>query len=172
MCIYMDGAGVDSSNTPKFPTLPHAFVFDNSADDKFTRPPEQHKTIVTDGQAACMQQHTIPRAELRAILAALTYRAWWVEGWQRIVLVTPSGYVASNATGTLRLWAERNWRTAAGRTVGNRDLWEELSRIMGTYAVAGCEISFWAVPEKANDTRIGVLDVHGRLFEGMAGERR
>lgn len=78
-----------------------------------------------------MYTHPNNRAELRAVLAALTFSIWWGEGWQRVVLVTDSEYVANHATGWLRNWATRGCRTASGRPVANRDLWDELSRIMG-----------------------------------------
>ena len=93
---------------------------------------------------------TSNRAELRAVIAALEFRAWWAEGWERIVIATDSEYVANGATEWLRRWAACGWRTARGLPVQNRDLWERLSERMGMCAKGGCEVSFWWVPRALN----------------------
>ncbi|KAK0730255.1 hypothetical protein B0H67DRAFT_452205, partial [Lasiosphaeris hirsuta] len=46
-------------------------------------------------------------AELRAAIAALEFRCWWGEGWERIVIATDSKYVADGATAWLLSWAAR-----------------------------------------------------------------
>lgn len=93
---------------------------------------------------------TSNRAELRAVIAALEFRAWWGEGWERIVIATDSEYVVSGATTWLRSWAARDWRTSGGSRARNRDLWERLSKRMGLSAEGGCEISFWRIPRAWN----------------------
>ncbi|KAK0645790.1 ribonuclease H-like domain-containing protein [Cercophora newfieldiana] len=93
---------------------------------------------------------TSNRAELRAVIAALEFRVWWGEGWERIVIATDSEYVANGATAWLRSWADRRWRTSGGSPVQNRDLWEKLSEQMGMLAEQGCEVSFWRVPRAWN----------------------
>jgi ribonuclease HI len=100
-----------------------------------------------DGQ---LYAATSNRAELRGAIAALEFRAWWGEGWERIVIATDSEYVAYGATAWLRSWASRNWRTSGGSPVANRDLWEKLSERMGACAEGGCETSFWRVPRAWN----------------------
>jgi ribonuclease HI len=93
---------------------------------------------------------TSNRAELRAAIAALEFRVWWGEGWERIVIATDSEYVVYGATAWLRSWAARGWRTSGGSPVQNRDLWEKLSERMGMCAEGGCELSFWRVPRAWN----------------------
>jgi ribonuclease HI len=93
---------------------------------------------------------TSNRAELRAAIAALEYRSWWGEGWERIVIATDSEYVVYGATAWLRNWATRRWRTSGGSPVQNRDLWEHLSERMGKHAESGCEVSFWRIPRAWN----------------------
>ncbi|KAK3896982.1 putative rnase h domain protein [Staphylotrichum tortipilum] len=93
---------------------------------------------------------TSNRAELRAAIAALEFRAWSGEGWERIVIATDSEYVVYGATAWLRSWAARRWRTSGGSPVQNRDLWERLSARMGMCVEGGCEVSFWRVPRAWN----------------------
>ncbi|KAF7311209.1 putative rnase h domain protein [Mycena kentingensis (nom. inval.)] len=89
---------------------------------------------------------TSNRAELRAAIAALEFRAWYGSGFERVVLVTDSEYVANGATAWMRSWAARRWRKADGKAkVANRDLWERLSARMGVFAEGGCEVAIWAV---------------------------
>ncbi|VUC20078.1 unnamed protein product [Clonostachys rosea] len=128
-----------------------AFSVNDSADGTYARRlekegPSGHPNIVTRR-----------RAELRAVVGFLESRAWWGEGWNRIVVITDSEYVVKGATSRMRTWASNNWKEPIGYL--NRDLWEELSRLMGEYASGSCEISFWEVPrhwitragEAAND---------------------
>jgi len=115
---------------------------------------------------------TSNRAELRAVIAALEYRAWWGEGWERIVIATDSEYVVYGATAWLRNWAVRRWRTSGGSPVQNRDLWEQLSERMGKCAESGCEVSFWRIPRAWNTeadqaAKIAAQD-DGRKVEYMA----
>ncbi|KAK3306207.1 ribonuclease H-like domain-containing protein [Chaetomium strumarium] len=93
---------------------------------------------------------TANRAEIRAVVGFLEFRPWMGEGWERIVVVTDSTYVANCATRLMPLWAGRAWLMAAGKPVANRDLLERLSTALGEYARAGCEVSFWVVPRRFN----------------------
>jgi len=97
-----------------------------------------------------LHRATSNRAELRAAIAALEFRAWWGEGWERIVLAADSEYVVYGATAWLRSWAARGWRTSGGSPVQNRDLWERLSERMGMCVDSGCEVSFWRIPRAWN----------------------
>ncbi|KAG0150241.1 hypothetical protein CROQUDRAFT_231281 [Cronartium quercuum f. sp. fusiforme G11] len=144
MCIYTDGACLDNGSSVTSPRAGAAFVFKDGKEGQINFALE-NKGV--DGQ---IYTHTNSRAELRAVLAALTYRTWWGEGWERIVVITDSEYVANHATGRLRNWAARGWRVASGKPVANKDLWQELSTVMGSFAKSGCEISFWAVPRRMN----------------------
>ncbi|KAH7063249.1 ribonuclease H-like domain-containing protein [Macrophomina phaseolina] len=103
-----------------------------------------------EGPDGTEHQHTSNRAELRAAIAALQFRAWDNEGWGRVVLITDSMYVGVNATGQMRRWAERGWMTASGMPVKNQDLWKALSDCIRELARCGCEVSFWTVPRRWN----------------------
>jgi ribonuclease HI len=96
-----------------------------------------------DGSPA---EHTSNRAKLRAVIAALQFRAWGGEGWRRVVILTDLEYIVWGATRWLPLWVARRWRKPGGRgKVMNRDLWEELQyRIEGLRRL-GCVVSFWLV---------------------------
>ncbi|KAL6404699.1 putative rnase h domain protein [Ilyonectria robusta] len=142
MAAYTDGAC--ASNGLAAPRGAFAFVFNHTSDGVQAWPPENK------GPTGEVRTHTSNRAELRAVIAFLRFRVWWGEGWKRIVVISDSEYVCKGATTWLRNWANNNWRTAAGRPTANRDLWEVLSELMGTYAESGCEISFWAVPRSCN----------------------
>ncbi|KAJ7659976.1 ribonuclease H-like domain-containing protein [Mycena rosella] len=142
MMICTDGAC--ASNGLASPRAGFAFVFNLSPGGN------NSSALEHNGPGGQVYTHTSNRAELRAVIAALKFRAWWGEGWERVVIVTDSEYVSEGATIRMRNWACRGWRTAAGSPAANRDLWEALSDILGEYASSGCEISFWRVPRKWN----------------------
>lgn len=62
------------------------------------------------------------RMELRAAIEAL--RA--LDQPQKVDLHTDSQYVRQGITSWMESWKRRQWRTAAGAPVQNRDLWQEL----------------------------------------------
>ncbi|KAI1213244.1 ribonuclease H-like domain-containing protein [Annulohypoxylon truncatum] len=144
MMIYADGACCNNGSAEKIPRGGYAFVFNNSPTGTYSSGLEKKGV---DGQ---VYAHTNNRAELRAIIAALHFRTWWGEGWERIVMVTDSEYVSKGGTEWLRSWAGRNWRTSGGKQVANQDLWKALSEVLGSYAKSGCEVSFWTVPRNYN----------------------
>ncbi|KAI1085321.1 ribonuclease H-like protein [Whalleya microplaca] len=163
MMIYTDGACSHNGSTALAPRGGSAFVFNNSKSGTEAFALEKKGP---DGQTYA---HTSNRAELRAVIAALQFRVWWGEGWQRIVMVTDSEYVGKGATEWLRNWAGKNWRTAGSKPVANQDLWKALSDSLGTYAEAGCEISFWIVPRDLN----GLADAaaKGAAEKGQSKEK-
>ncbi|KAJ7677935.1 RNase H domain protein, partial [Mycena polygramma] len=142
MMIYTDGAC--ASNGLAEPRGGFAFVFNETPGGKCSNALEQKGP---DGEA---YTHTSNRAELRAVIAALKFRSWGGEGWQRVVITTDSMYVGKGATIWMRKWAANRWRTASGQPIANRDLWEALSEAMGSCAAGGCEVSFWMVPREWN----------------------
>ncbi|KAI6091588.1 ribonuclease H-like protein [Hypoxylon rubiginosum] len=97
------------------------------------------------GGEAC--DATSNRAKLRAVIAALEFRAWQEEGWRRIVIATDLEYIAFGATRWLPKWVRRRWRLAhkAGR-VANRDLWEELNGVIESLQGRGTSVAFWLLP--------------------------
>lgn len=86
-------------------------------------------------------------ADIRAVIAALSSRAWLAEGWQRIVIIVNPNFWIDTATVTLREWAAHDWMRH-GRLIVNWDLWADLSKEMGVLAEGGCEVSFWSVPKE------------------------
>lgn len=63
------------------------------------------------------------RMELSAAIAALKALRRPCE----VVLYTDSRYVMQGMTEWLAGWRRKGWRTASGKPVENRDLWEQLS---------------------------------------------
>lgn len=47
-----------------------------------------------------------------------------------VTLLTDSTYVIRGITQWIWAWKKRNWKTAEGEPVSNRELWEELSRLV------------------------------------------
>lgn len=160
MMIYTDGAC--ASNGLPSARAGYAFVFNHTPGGQCSGAVEQKGP---DGQ---VHAHTSNRAELRAVIAALKFRSWWGEGWKRVVIVTDSEYVSEGATVRMRSWARRGWRTAAGSPAANRDLWEALSDVLGTYASGGCEISFWRVPREWNTLADAAAKAASTQLEGSA----
>ncbi|KAK7703034.1 hypothetical protein SLS64_009305 [Diaporthe eres] len=143
MCIFADGACHDVGK-------PNAkggcgFVYGAGSTSTVSFPLEKRGP---DGKA---YPPTSIRAELRAIIGALEFRPWWAEGWERVVLIIDNEMLSYGATGWLRQWAgKEKWKTADGRPRPDRDLWEKLSTIMGSYADKACEISFFLVSRDMN----------------------
>ncbi|KAK7753397.1 hypothetical protein SLS62_004687 [Diatrype stigma] len=148
MLIYTDGAC--SNNNHRNPSAPRggaAFVFNEEPWGIFSFALENR------GPDGRVYPHTNNRAELRAVIAALQFRQWASEGWDRIVVATDSRYVFKGATEWLRKWASRKFLASgsSSKPVANIDLWLALSEALGNYAEAGCEVSFWKVPRLANN---------------------
>ena len=53
----------------------------------------------------------------------------------RIVLHTDSQYVRQGITEWMANWVRRNWKTAGGDPVKNRDLWERLHAATGRHTI-------------------------------------
>lgn len=110
--------------------------------------------LETKGPKGQRFEATSNRAKLRAVIAALQFRAWDEEGWRRVVILTDLEYVVSGATVFLPRWVARRWRKPGARGNGkdafysNRDLWEELQKRVEELRVKGCEVSFWLAEDK------------------------
>src|SRR6185503_21215671 len=63
-------------------------------------------------------------AEITALLVPLA-RLWKVARPGRVRLVSDSQYALNGFTRWLDSWAYRDWRTADGKPVANRRLWEQ-----------------------------------------------
>ncbi|KAF8466762.1 ribonuclease H-like domain-containing protein, partial [Kalaharituber pfeilii] len=94
---------------------------------------------------------TSNRAELRAVILALGLRAWYGEGFQSVVIAMDSEYVILGITERIHRWIERGWKTAAGRPVANKDLWEVLLKRLRDLEEKGCHVQFWQIPREWNE---------------------
>ncbi|KAK1537016.1 RNase H domain-containing protein [Colletotrichum costaricense] len=145
--IYTDGACLDNGNAAA--RGGSAFIF------KPVLPNDESGCVAfkledkgPDGQT---YRHTSNRAELRAALAALQFRAWWGEGFKSIVIATDSSYVVNGATDWARAWIKKGWRTSAGEHVKNRDLWEALLLRSEILHDNNVHVRFWYIPRKFNN---------------------
>ena len=90
------------------------------------------------------------RMELTAVIEGL--RALKVPS--RVAVHTDSAYIVNAfAEGWIEGWRRRGWKTAAKQPVKNRDLWEELLRLMQTH-----EVEFVKVKGHADDARNNYVD--------------
>ncbi|GKT52099.1 ribonuclease H2 subunit A [Colletotrichum spaethianum] len=101
-----------------------------------------------DGQ---VYRHTSNRAELRAVIAALRFRAWYGEGFKSIVIATDSAYVVDGATDWTRAWIKKGWRLTTGKPVKNRDLWEALLLDVEKLHDRNVKVRFWKIPRQSNN---------------------
>lgn len=62
------------------------------------------------------------KMELHAIVMALE----GLSGPRHVILHTDSEYVCLGMAGRIAEWRAKGWRTAAGKPVANRDLWQRL----------------------------------------------
>lgn len=100
---------------------------------------------------------TSNRAELRATIAALRYRAgdtgregWYNEGFKGIVVATDSAYVVEGITKWVRKWIRNGWQTSIGEDVKNKDLWQRLLVQIETFDNLNVKVQFWRIPRHLN----------------------
>lgn len=94
---------------------------------------------------------TSNRAELRAAIVALGLRVWNGEGFDKVVLACDSEYVVLGICDRVERWKQRNWTTAAGTPVMNRDLWEMLLAKLEVLDDRGVLVQFWQIPRELNE---------------------
>ncbi|NEQ30468.1 MAG: ribonuclease HI [Leptolyngbya sp. SIO4C5] len=73
-------------------------------------------------------QTTNNRMELQAAIAALEFLVQHDTG-EPVTLYTDSEYVKKGITQWIRGWEKKGWKTAAGKPVLNRDLWQQLGQL-------------------------------------------
>ncbi|KAL3419572.1 RNase H domain protein [Phlyctema vagabunda] len=146
MLIYTDGAC--PNNGQRYPKAGWGFVIHGPT----SRYPAY--TVIGRleqyGPSGKLGPQASNRAELRAVLAALEARAWYVEDWYSVVIATDSEYVAHGATAWIRSWASNDWRTSNGDVAKNLDLWQALMRVILDYQNRGTSISFWPIRRERN----------------------
>ncbi len=76
-------------------------------------------------------QTTNNRMELRAVIEALNA----LNRGCRVRVVTDSQYVHKGVELWMEGWKRKNWKTAAGKPVANRDLWEALNEALRQHEV-------------------------------------
>jgi ribonuclease HI len=113
------------------------------------------------GPTGLREQQTSNRAELRAVLAALSWfrqehadlNSWKPKELAKLVIATDSTYVLDGATKWAKKWESNGWKLNTGERVKNRDLWEELLKRVRALQADRCEkISIWHIPREQNRT--------------------
>ncbi|KAI0055358.1 hypothetical protein BV25DRAFT_1774738, partial [Artomyces pyxidatus] len=91
------------------------------------------------------------RAELCAALSALRRCEWYIDGFTRVVVATSSHYTVDGIAERVWKWEQKGCRTAAGKPVQNRDLWEALSDEVKRLEGRGIRALFWLIPRQWNE---------------------
>lgn len=146
--IYTDGACLDNGSVSARGGC--AFVF--QPEDTSQEPTQEYVNFALEkrGPTGVSAPATSNRAELRAVIAALKFRQWQGEGWDRIVIATDSSYAVDGITEHMMVWFRRNWRNAKGKPVMNRDLWQALLDRVRELHKFGAEVVFWRIPRAWN----------------------
>lgn len=93
---------------------------------------------------------TSNRAELRAVIAALRYKDWTIDGFHTIVIATDSEYTAEGSTNWIRNWLTNGWTRNGGPDVMNKDLWEALLGEVERCKDRGLAVQLWKIPRSLN----------------------
>ena len=122
------------------------------------------------GSEMCIRDRpqTNNRAELRAVIGVLGYRLWHNEGYSRLIVATDSSYVVEGASEWTKGWQVNGWRTAQGKPVRNRDLWELLLSELARWAREGLEVCFWLIP-RAVKGEADRLAREGAMMDAVEG---
>lgn len=143
--IFTDGACLENGRSN--PRAGWAFAFKPETD---RGPGTVSGRLEHCGPWGDYHEQTNNRAELRAVLAALRFRYWPGEGFNKLVIATDSEYVAKGATEWVLGWIRNGWRTSAGGAVRNRDLWEALLGEFDRLEEVGLAVEFWRIPRSLN----------------------
>ncbi|KAG6040651.1 hypothetical protein E4U41_007552 [Claviceps citrina] len=146
MLIYTDGACLNNGQAE--PRAGWAFVF-KPASNPTDESGSVSLRLENKGPFGDLGQQTSNRAELRAVIAALRFRAWNREGFETVVIATDSEYVAKGATSWACQWVRNGWNTSKG-PVKNRDLWKALLGEVEKWDSRGVQIQFWRIPRELN----------------------
>jgi ribonuclease HI len=144
--IYTDGACLD--NGRENPKGGCAFVFRPSTSTDI----HGHVAFRLENEGPTGQRHqqTSNRAELRAVIGALRFRAWNGEGFKTIVIATDSEYIVNGSTGFVQGWLRNGWKRGSGDPVKNKDLWQTLLGETERWSDRGLKIKFWKIPREWN----------------------
>jgi len=88
-----------------------------------------------------------------------------------VSIYTTSSYVLDGATRWLAGWERRGWRTKDGRPVKNREIWEELARMMGDHDVHWFRLAGDATVEESRMAAEAARAEAERMRDGRATPR-
>jgi len=140
LLIYTDGSCINNGGAN--PRAGCSFVFKPHHHTRFP--------LETEGPTGELHHQTSNRAELRAVIAVLRFRAWAGEGFNSLVIATDSEYVVEGITSWVRGWLRKGWTTRIGAPVKNRDLWECLLGELEACDEDGLQVLFWRIPREWN----------------------
>jgi ribonuclease HI len=145
--IYTDGAC--SNNGGLNPKGGCSFIYrttkQQSSPEDYVRFP-----LESVGPTGERHTHTSNRAELRAVIAALRFRSWDKEEFDRLVIATDSDYVVKGITNWVKAWRRKGWKTRSGTPVKNKDLWQCLLGEIERADENGLRVKFWWIPREWN----------------------
>ncbi|KAJ6032066.1 ribonuclease H-like protein [Penicillium herquei] len=159
--IYTDGVRVD--NQGQDPRFGCSFVYKDDA--RVARALGETNFIDADyrnyvsfalekaGPLGEVHVPSEPRAKLRAVIAALQFRDWSSEGFNKLVIATDSDYVVEGITTRVHAWAQQDWVTSDGYLVDSYDLWDCLLQeieLACNQNTGGLEVEFWHMPAFRN----------------------
>lgn len=129
-----------------------ALSFTERLSKSFSPNPEEHGCFPLEGLGPTGDEyaHTSNRAELRALIAALRFRSWNLEGFNCLVIATDSEYVVNGITSWIKSWRRKDWRTRSGTAVKNKDLWQCLLGEIERADESGLRIQFWRISRDWN----------------------
>ncbi|PHH75244.1 hypothetical protein CDD80_2523 [Ophiocordyceps camponoti-rufipedis] len=143
--IYIDGSCLNNGQANA--KAGWAFVF---GPESYDSEGVVSARLERNGPFGQMAVQTSNRAELRAVLGALRFRAWENEGFNTMVIATDSEYVAEGATYWLRIWVGNGWKTTENTDVKNKDLWEVILGQIELLHDRGLRVQFWRIPRQLN----------------------
>lgn len=145
--IFADGACLDNGGSN--PQGGCAFVYrprtSSSQDIGYVR-----FHLEAKGPTGELHPQTNNRAELRAVIAALAFRAWNGEGCKCLVIATDSEYVVEGVTNWISTWIQNGWKTSSRAAVKNKDLWQCLLGEIEKFDGRGMKVQFWCIPRELN----------------------
>ena len=150
MLIFVDGSAFNNGSPSSRAGYGIVFAPTWSSKSTFSNRLEQ------DGNP-----QTSNRAELRAVLAALTLRSWGKEGFSRIVIACDLEYVVNDISKWIFKWRENGWKTTSGHPVMNQDLWNKLEAKLRDMEEQRMLVQFWNIAREWNEadkyTKIGAV---------------
>ncbi|KAF2422597.1 ribonuclease H-like protein [Tothia fuscella] len=154
LLIYTAGASLNNGSTNA--TAGFAFVFRPAVSASALG--SCHSRLENKGPTGEAAPQTSNRAELRAVIAALQFRYWCGEGFNRLVIATDSSYTVEGCTSSIRTWQRNGWQTSMGKSVVNWDLWEVIIKETEKWSKEGLQVQFWLIPKALNSVAEGLAN--------------